>query len=613
MSAVVGVVALVVSIVGVQPAAADTVWWTPVERLGALDELALAADGRVLAVEHGSSGGRITARLQSYDGQWGPTTTLLPGASYARMEVRVAVHEGDTYVLWTGSDRAYLSSPFVGGARLRGDTWTSLPTQLIPGEVGDVAMGADGSIVAVRATGQWGSVVRVTRFDGTSWSEPEVLDTGSFSYHGVDLEVAADGAVVVVGSVLESSRWELYASVDQGDGWDPPQRISDGGAGHVEVAAPATGEVVVAYSNSGDLTSTALHATTFVAGSWSAPHVVAAAPGLSRPVLEVEPDGAVSLAVADVRPGDASGFLRVLTARHAGGSWTSAREAFRVPYRSGTARTVDLAIGADGTAAASVAVPREMGGGNRTMVSVRPRGREWIEPFDPEVGERGPTVVVDEIGVVHAAARSDLGLGYRSILVMPFSDVAPYAYYASAVMWAADTGLTTGVGGTDEFQPDRDITRAEAITALWRQAGLPPAPASSFADVSRSAFYTAAVDWAASTGLTTGVGGRNVFEPNRTITRAELVTLLWRDAGSPAAPPAHFVDATPGAFYVGALDWAKHLGITTGVGGTNRFEPNRNITRAEAFTFLFRTELAGGPAPSAVPTTAVTDAMEPAP
>ncbi|QGG96455.1 S-layer homology domain-containing protein [Actinomarinicola tropica] len=171
-----------------------------------------------------------------------------------------------------------------------------------------------------------------------------------------------------------------------------------------------------------------------------------------------------------------------------------------------------------------------------------------------------------------------------------FSDTPGGTFFTAAVGWAQAAGLTTGVGGTDQFQPHRAITRAEVITLLWRHAGSPSgAPAHGFDDTTPGAFYDRALSWARNDGLTTGVGGTNQFQPDRPITRAETITLLWRYAGSPGGAPAHgFDDTTPGAFYDRALSWARNDSLTTGVGGTNQFQPDRPITRAETITLLHR-------------------------
>lgn len=174
-----------------------------------------------------------------------------------------------------------------------------------------------------------------------------------------------------------------------------------------------------------------------------------------------------------------------------------------------------------------------------------------------------------------------------------FDDVPTGAFYSTPVDWARAEGLTTGVGGRNVFLPEREITRGEAMTLLWRIAGQPAAPASAFDDVPTTAFYAPAVGWARQQAFTTGVGGRNVFEPGRNISRAELVTLMWRVAGQPSAPASGFDDVPTTAFYAPALGWARQRGLTTGVAGQNVFQPLRPITRAEAFTLQYRARPGG--------------------
>lgn len=175
-------------------------------------------------------------------------------------------------------------------------------------------------------------------------------------------------------------------------------------------------------------------------------------------------------------------------------------------------------------------------------------------------------------------------------------DLAPGSFYEPAVRWLHGEGLTTGYP-PGWYGPDRTITRAELMTLLWRIAGEPPAPPSSFPDVPRSAFYTAAVDWAVHAGITTGVGSTGTFQPNATVDRAQLVTLLWRTGGSDPAAPAPFVDVVRPSYYAAAVDWAHATGRTTGVGGSNRFAPHDPLTRGQAATFLWRDD--GQPAPIA--------------
>lgn len=169
-----------------------------------------------------------------------------------------------------------------------------------------------------------------------------------------------------------------------------------------------------------------------------------------------------------------------------------------------------------------------------------------------------------------------------------FVDVPSNAWYALPVNWAKHKGVTTGVGGSNRFEPTRAVTRAEAVTFLWRATGRTPGGSEPFVDVPSNAWYTPAVRWAHSKGITTGVGGSNRFEPNRPVTRAEMVTFMWRAAGKPAAGASGFVDVPANAWYAKPVAWAKAQKITTGVGGSNRYEPVRSVTRAEAVTFLYR-------------------------
>lgn len=173
----------------------------------------------------------------------------------------------------------------------------------------------------------------------------------------------------------------------------------------------------------------------------------------------------------------------------------------------------------------------------------------------------------------------------------PFTDVSRFIYYGTPVAWLRQAGLTTGVGGSDRYEPNALVTRAELATFLHRIAGAPSAPPAPFVDVSRNAFYTAAVDHLYAEGLTTGVGGSNRFEPHAPLTRAEIVTFLWRAAGSPdlGYPDPGLSDVTdPHSFFYRPVAWAVATGVTTGVGSTGTFQPHATVTRAEVATFLFR-------------------------
>ncbi|MEZ5244551.1 MAG: PQQ-dependent sugar dehydrogenase [Acidimicrobiales bacterium] len=171
-----------------------------------------------------------------------------------------------------------------------------------------------------------------------------------------------------------------------------------------------------------------------------------------------------------------------------------------------------------------------------------------------------------------------------------FTDVAPGRFYSNAVGWAALNEITTGTSASS-FSPDALVTRAQFATFLWRMVCEPTASgAAPFQDVVTPSFYEAAVDWLWSEGLTTG-RTPTAYAPNGSLTRAEFATFLFRLAGEPAgAPTSGFGDVVDGSFYEAAVDWLKWRGLTTGTTPTT-YDPDRSITRAEAVTFLYRLNL----------------------
>lgn len=168
-----------------------------------------------------------------------------------------------------------------------------------------------------------------------------------------------------------------------------------------------------------------------------------------------------------------------------------------------------------------------------------------------------------------------------------FADVSTDAYYYEAVKWAAKNNITGGVGN-GLFAPDAPCTRAQIVTFLWRAAGSPePKNASSFSDVPASAYYARSVAWAVENGITTGTGNGG-FSPDATCTRAQSVTFLYRALSTRAEGTAEFRDVPKNAYYADAVAWAAANGITTGIGG-GLFGPDNDCTRAQIVTFLFRT------------------------
>lgn len=174
----------------------------------------------------------------------------------------------------------------------------------------------------------------------------------------------------------------------------------------------------------------------------------------------------------------------------------------------------------------------------------------------------------------------------KEVEVSPFADVATDAYYYDAVKWAVEKGITNGVSET-LFGPDQACTRAQIVTFLWRAAGSPePKSGSSFADVAADAYYAKAVAWAVENGITKGTS-ETTFHPDETCTRAQGVTFLYRALGKLAAAQAGFTDVAADSYYADAVNWAAENGVTNGISET-LFGPDGSCTRAQIVTFLYR-------------------------
>ena len=174
----------------------------------------------------------------------------------------------------------------------------------------------------------------------------------------------------------------------------------------------------------------------------------------------------------------------------------------------------------------------------------------------------------------------------KEVETSPFSDVSTSAYYYEAVKWAQEKGITGGIGN-GLFGPNQPCTRAQIVTFLWRAAGSPVVNyAMNMSDVPEGSYYAEAVRWALSEGITTGTSAKT-FSPDATVTRAQVVTFLWRANDQPAAGNSGFLDVSSNAYYARAVDWAFANGITTGV-DYGAFGPDTACTRAQIVTFLYR-------------------------
>ena len=223
-----------------------------------------------------------------------------------------------------------------------------------------------------------------------------------------------------------------------------------------------------------------------------------------------------------------------------------------------------------------------------------PRGQVWYTDYegntkllDTVSGHKDvrqtscPGRLYNRLGTIRHDAR---------VMQQPFPDIPVDSYYQAAVVWSLLVGITTGVGDTGRFQPDAPVTRAQMATFLHRMMDrVPPSTPNRFPDVAPSTFYYDAVRWLDERQITTGVGSTGLFQPGAWVTRGQMATFLHRMAGQPLPRGgAPFVDVPSGRYYSEAVAWLADNGITTGTSGSNRFDPDALVTRAEVVTFLFR-------------------------
>jgi hypothetical protein len=172
-------------------------------------------------------------------------------------------------------------------------------------------------------------------------------------------------------------------------------------------------------------------------------------------------------------------------------------------------------------------------------------------------------------------------------LTVSFADVPEGQYFTQPVAWAVSNGITNGTGA-NTFSPQLTCSRGQIVTFLWRAAGKPIVDVENpFTDVKEGDYDYNAVLWAYTRGITTGTDA-TTFSPNASCTRGQIVTFLWRYAGSPTVSAGStFRDVAQGQYYTSAVYWAVANGITNGTSQTT-FSPNTVCTRSQAVTFLYR-------------------------
>ena len=188
------------------------------------------------------------------------------------------------------------------------------------------------------------------------------------------------------------------------------------------------------------------------------------------------------------------------------------------------------------------------------------------------------------------ASKVEIEASFKQIVTEPenpFTDVSASAYYYDAVLWAVENGVTEGTSATT-FSPDMSCTRAQMVTFLWRAAGSPEPVTTTnpFTDVSSGVYYYDAVLWAVEQGITIGTSA-TTFAPDATVTRSQTVTFLYRAAGTPEVSGGSFADVDANAYYADAVAWAVSEGVTVGTSDTT-FSPDADCTRGQIVTFMYR-------------------------
>ena len=305
-------------------------------------------------------------------------------------------------------------------------------------------------------------------------------------------------------------------------------------------------------------------------------YTVLAKSGLTSGVYLTNPSGAL-----------ASNYYVSSTAN---GVWTVS---YSAPYSGGgsssSSRRYD--VSAPSVKHGDVTVsPKNASKGDTVTITVKPDSGYELDTLTVKDASGSKIKVKDKgngkFTFTMPASKVTVSAEFAEIETLDFADVSTDAYYYEAVKWAAKKGITGGIGN-GLFGPNQPCTRAQIVTFLWRAAGSPePKTMSSFADVSMDAYYAKAVAWAVENGITTGTGDGK-FSPDATCTRAQSVTFLFRAIGKLVDSKAEFSDVLTDSYYANAVAWAVENGVTNGI-GDGLFGPDNSCTRAQIVTFLFR-------------------------
>ena len=264
-------------------------------------------------------------------------------------------------------------------------------------------------------------------------------------------------------------------------------------------------------------------------------------------------------------------------------------------YYSGSSSDPTYSVTVDKTENGSVTVsPKSASKGSTVTITVKPDSGYTLETLTA-IDSKGKEIQLTDKGEGKYTFTMPAGKVEAKATFMEdnsmlnfFYDVPNNAYFYEAVKWAVKNGITTGVGN-DLFAPEQPCTRAQIVTFLWRAAGSPEpkGTAAGMTDVVSGSYYEKAVAWAIENGITTGTTA-TTFSPDATCTRGQSVTFLHRALKGTAPTTMNgFTDVAADAFYADAVAWAVESGVTNGTTDST-FSPNNGCTRAQIVTFLYR-------------------------
>ena len=421
-----------------------------------------------------------------------------------------------------------------------------------------------------------------------------------------DIEVVAENANVSYGTVLSKDNFKVTAVYDNGER-EPVTEFSVSPS--TALTTPGTVQVTVTYQE-----KTATCDITVDKASQAAP---TSAPTLkdrtytSITLNTVEPNANGAVAQYSKDGGKTWQDSAEFTDLTSNTTYTFAvRYAEKAPYAASTASataefsTLRHSSGSSSNPTYSVTTPSKSENGKVSLnKSTAKKGDTVTVTVTPDAGyQLDKLTVTDKNGnVLKLTDKGDGKYSFtmpdgkvevkavfaKEVKTSPFGDVSTDAYYYKAVQWAQEKGITDGIS-SDLFGPKQPCTRSQIVTFLWRAAGSPEpkGTAAGMTDVVPGSYYAKAVAWAVGNGITTGTA-EGTFSPDATCTRAQAVTFLARAQNAKATGKTAFSDVPADSYFADAVAWAQANGVTTGTSETT-FSPDSDCTRAQIVTFLYR-------------------------